>query len=81
MLALRSLRARLLIIGVVPVVVALAVTAVLAARSDDQRFFQSDPPRSAEANRCNPAKTVFLGCRQLCRRKPRQPLARACRFS
>jgi len=33
MLALRSLRARLLIIGIVPVVVALAVTAVLTVRS------------------------------------------------
>jgi len=36
MLALRSLRARLLIIGIVPVVVALAVTAVLTVRSVDQ---------------------------------------------
>jgi signal transduction histidine kinase len=36
MLALRSLRARLLIIGIVPVVVALAVTAVLTVRSVDR---------------------------------------------
>jgi len=48
MLALRSLRARLLIIGVVPVVVALAVTAVLAARSVDRFADEQQAVKRAE---------------------------------
>ncbi len=48
MLALRSLRARLLIIGIVPVVVALAVTAVLAARSVDRFADEQQAVKRAE---------------------------------
>ncbi|MEY4225932.1 MAG: hypothetical protein RL190_689 [Actinomycetota bacterium] len=48
MLALRSLRARLLIIGIVPVVVALAVTAVLTVRSVDRFADQQREVKRAE---------------------------------
>ena len=64
MLLLRSLRARLLIIGIVPVLAALIVTAVMTVRSvnqfsESQRYeARTQPPSACPARRCTTRSTM-----------------------